>query len=319
MPPSPNETAARETIIPTQTGNISGSTPPKHRKMWRIWGAAGFAIVLLAAFAQSLLALINHAAGSQLHSYILLVPFVSAYLLYLRRDQLPKNYVADFPLAIVSLAGGLGVLAFTYWLDFAGQAPATNDRLGLLTLSFLCCLVAGGFFFFGRAWMRAAAFPLAYLIFMVPMPDAMAEALEMASKSAAAEVANVLFHLSGTPFLRAGAIFQLPDITIEVAQECSGIRSSWVLFMTSILAANLFLKTRWRRFALVAFVIPLGILRNGFRIFVIGLLCVNVGPQMIHSLIHRRGGPVFFMLSLIPFFLVLWWLRKGDVRSRQPQ
>jgi len=319
MPPSPNETAARETIIPAQTGNISGSAPPNHRKMWRFWSGACFAIVLLAVFGQPLLVLINYAAGSQLYSYILLVPFVSAYLLYLRRDHLPKNYVADFPLAIVFLAGGLGVLALTYWLDFAGQAPATNDRLALLTLSFLCCLVAGGFFFFGRAWMRAAAFPLAYLIFMVPMPDAMADALETASKSASAEVANLLFHLSGTPFLRAGPIFQLPNITIEVAQECSGIRSSWVLFMTSILAANLFLKTRWRRFALVAFVIPLGILRNGFRILVIGLLCVNVGPQMIHSLIHRRGGPVFFVLSLIPFFLVLWWLRKGDVRSRQPQ
>jgi len=275
--------------------------------------------VLLAVFAQPLLALINYAAGSQLYSYILLVPFVSAYQLYLRRDQLPKNYVIDLPLAIVSLAAGLGVLAFTYWLDFAGQAPATNDRLALLTLSFLCCLAAGGFFFFGRGWMRAAAFPLAYLIFMVPMPIAMKDALETASKSASAEVANLLFHLSGTPFLRAGAIFQLPDITIEVAQECSGIRSSWVLFMTGILAANLFLKTRWRRFALVAFVIPLGILRNGFRILVIGLLCVNVGPQMIHSIIHRRGGPVFFMLSLVPFLLVLWWLRKGEVRTRQPQ
>jgi exosortase C (VPDSG-CTERM-specific) len=317
MPLSPNGAAARETIIPTQTGNISGSTPLKHRKMWRFWGGACFAIVLLAAFAQPLLLLVNYAAGSELYSYILLVPFVSAYLLYLRRDQLPKKYVIDLPLAIVSLAGGLGVLVFTCWLDFAGRAPADNDRLALLTLSFVCCLAAGGFFFFGRGWMQAAAFPLAYLILMVPMPDAMAEALETASKSASAEVANLFFHLSGTPFLRAGAIFQLPNITIEVAQECSGIRSSWVLFMTSILAANLFLKTRWRRFALVAFVIPLGILRNGFRILVIGLLCVNVGPQMIHSIIHRRGGPVFFMLSLIPFFLVLWWLRKGDVRARQ--
>jgi exosortase/archaeosortase family protein len=132
-------------------------------------------------------------------------------------------------------------------------------------------------------------------------------------------VANVLFHLSGTPILRAGAVFQLPNITIEVAQECSGIRSSWVLLMTSILAANLFLKTPWRRFALVAFVIPLAILRNGFRILVIGLLCVHRGPQMIHSPIHSRGGPVFFALSLIPFLFVLWLLRKGDVHTRQPK
>ena len=112
-------------------------------------------------------------------------------------------------------------------------------------------------------------------------------------------------------FFAAGLIFQLPNITIEVAQECSGIRSSWVLLMTSILAANLFLKTSWRRFALVAFVIPLAILRNGFRILVIGLLCVNIGPQMIHSVIHRRGGPLFFALSLIPLFLAVVVAAQG--------
>src|SRR6266700_2239291 len=248
MPTSPNEALARD-IIPAQTGHVSESIASSHRKTWRFWTGACFAIVLLAAFARPLLALMNYAAGSELHSYILLVPFVSVYLLYLRRNQLPKNYTIDLPLAIVFLAAGLDVMAFTY--SSIGLAPADNAHLVLLTLSCLC--------------------------------------------------------------------FQLPNITIEVTQECSGIRSSWVLLMTSILAANLFLKTPWRRLALVAFVIPLGILRNGFRILVIGLLCVNAGPQMIHSLIHRRGGPLFFMLSLIPFFLVLWWLRKGDVHTRQPK
>jgi exosortase/archaeosortase family protein len=58
---------------------------------------------------------------------------------------------------------------------------------------------------------------------------------------------------------------------------------------------------------------------NGFRIVVIGLFCVNIGPQMIHSLIHRRGGPVFFVPSLIPFLVMLWLLRKGDVHTREPK
>ena len=315
MSSSHNPAAAREIMNNTQTQDVSA--PPRQKQTWRFWSAVCFAIVLLVVFAWPLFMLISYVAGSQLHSYVLLVPFVSAYLLYLRRDQLPKNYRADLPLTLVSLTAGLSLLALAHSLDFIATAPTSNDRIVLLTLSFLCCLATGGFFFLGRDWMKAAAFPLAYLIFMVPMPDAMADALEMASKTAAAEVANVLFQLSGTPFLRAGPIFQLPNIAIEVAQECSGIRSSWVLFMTSILAANLFLKTSWRRFVLIAFVIPLGILRNGFRIMVIGLLCVNVGPQMIHSLIHRRGGPLFFALSLIPLLLVLWWLRRGDVRSSQ--
>jgi exosortase C (VPDSG-CTERM-specific) len=317
MHPPIQRTAARQVSVSTQRENISESTAPTQKQKWRWWSSVCFAIALLVVFARPLLMLISYVAASQLHSYVLLVPFVSAYLLYLRRDQLPGNHTTDLPFTLVSFAAGLGLAAFMYSLEFTGRAPTTNGRIVLLTLSFLCCLAAGGFFFLGRDWMKAAAFPLAYLIFMVPMPDAMADALEMASKTAAAEVANVLFHLSGTPFLREGPIFQLPNITIEVAQECSGIRSSWVLFMTSILAANLFLKTPWRRFALIAFVIPLGILRNGFRILVIGLLCVNVGPEMIHSLIHRRGGPLFFALSLIPFLLALWWLRRGEVRIRK--
>jgi exosortase C (VPDSG-CTERM-specific) len=310
----PNKAAVGDPIVRAQARNVSESSTSSHRKTWRFWSATCFVIMLLAAFGRPLTGLANYAARSSLHSYILLIPFVSGYLLYLRRDRLPKERVTDLPFGIVSLACGLGIFLFNR-VHFAGPAPADNSYFVLLALSFLCCLASGGFFFLGRHWMQAAAFPLAYLIFMVPMPDAMADALETASQYASAEVANVFFHLSGTPILRAGRVFQLPNITIEVAQECSGIRSSWVLLMTGILAANLFLKTSWRRIVLVACIIPLAILRNGFRILVIGLLCVNLGPQMIHSPIHTRGGPVFFVLSLIPLFLLLWWLRKSEIRT----
>jgi exosortase/archaeosortase family protein len=65
---------------------------------------------------------------------------------------------------------------------------------------------------------------------------------------------------------------------------------------------------------LVALVIPLAIARNGFRILVIGLLCVYIGPHMSDSFIHHRGGPIFFALSLIPLSLFLFWLRRHDKR-----
>jgi exosortase len=152
-----------------------------------------------------------------------------------------------------------------------------------------------------------------------PVARRIANWLETASKLASAEAAALLFDTASMPVLRDGTVFQLPGITIEVAQQCSGIRSSWALFITSVLASYLFLKTRWRRAALVAIVFPLAVLRNGFRILVIGWLCVEFGPQMINSFVHHHGGPLFFALSLIPLFLLLWWLRRGEVAADAAQ
>ena len=92
---------------------------------------------------------------------------------------------------------------------------------------------------------------------------------------------------------------------MEVAPECSGIRSSIVLLITSVVAGKLFLRSGWSRLLLVLVVAPISIVRNAFRITVIGELCVNVGPHMIDSFIHKRGGPIFFALSLVPLLLIL--------------
>ena len=185
----------------------------------------------------------------------------------------------------------------------------------VVTFSFVCLVWAAGFAFLGRRWMASAAFPMLFLIFLVPLPDRIVDMMEMGLRLASAEAANMFFAISGTPALKSGTIFQLPGLTIEVAQECSGIRSTWVLFITSLVAAQLFLAKPMSRFALVASVLPLGLLRNGFRILVIGLLCIHVDPSMIHSFIHRKGGPIFFALSLGPLLLILWFLRRRELAA----
>src|SRR6266446_8190200 len=297
-------------------------TPPgsQHLRGLQLSGPTGFlvfGIFLVAVFIKPLFLLAAGAMQSALDSYIVLVPFVSAYLIYDRRKQLPTGDGCS-PWAIIGpLIAAFAALATALGLRRTGGSLSNHDYLALMALSFVCFLAAGGFFFLGRKWMTAAAFPFAFLIFIVPMPDAMADTLETASAVASAEAASFFFNLTGTPTLRDGTVFQLPNITIQVGQECSGIRSSWVLFITSLLAANLFLKSGWRRAVLVCFVIPLGIARNGLRIAVIGNLCVQFGPQMIHSIIHRRGGPLFFTLSLIPLFLLLWWLRRSEATGRR--
>jgi exosortase/archaeosortase family protein len=125
--------------------------------------------------------------------------------------------------------------------------------------------------------------------------------------------------MAGTPFIRDGLIFHLSDISIRVAPECSGIHSTYILLITSLLAGYLFLDASWKRAVLALFVLPLALLRNGFRVFTISELCVHVGPQMIDSPIHHKGGPIFFALSLIPFFILLVLLQRyGRINKKAP-
>jgi exosortase C (VPDSG-CTERM-specific) len=274
----------------------------------RLLSFAVFVFLLSLCFFGAFKSLTSLALHDEFYSYVFLVPFIAIYILYIIRAQLPKIYCSSFPWTILALTGGVAFLIIasrsrTFWLSAS-------------ILSFACFLAAGGFVFLGKNWMKAAAFPFAFLLFVTPLPNPVVQWLENASKLASADCASFFLHLTGIPVLRDGTIFQLPGIVIEVAQECSGIRSSWVLLIASILASYLFLKRPTNRLILVLVAIPLGVLRNGFRITVIGLLCVRFGPQMIHSAIHRSGGPAFFVLSLIPLIAFLWLLRRNEDRFR---
>jgi exosortase C (VPDSG-CTERM-specific) len=278
-------------------------------------GPVVYVVLLTLLFMQPLVRLMLYAAHSDLHSHILLVPFIAAYLLYNRRGSLP--FPGRRSISETVVFGGVGLAALAAGIGWR-ESLSVNDHLALMAFAFVSFVAAGGFLFLGSRWMAAAAFPIAFLLFMVPLPDGAVTWMERASALASAEAAALYFNIAGTTLVRHGTVFELPGIVLQVAQECSGIRSSWVLFITSILASHLFLEGRWRRLALVAFVIPLGILRNGFRVFVIGMLCVHVGPHMIDSVIHHKGGPIFFALSLVPLFALLWWLRRGERRAASP-
>jgi len=298
------DTPAKENVF----GEPKAPAPANKRFMgWCI-----YLVILCGAFALPIREFVTYAAHSDVHSYVLLIPFVTAYLIFIRWKHLSPELSSAWGLALLLAAVGTGALLVSLRFSELGK----NDYMTLIALSFVCFVIAGTFLFLGSKWAHSAMFPLFFLAFMIPLPEAAVDTLENASKVASAEVANWLFLVSGTPFLRSGMDFQLPGITITVAKECSGIRSSLVLVVTSLLAANMFLRTTWRRALLVFAVIPLGLLRNGFRILVISLLCVHIGPHMINSIIHRRGGPFFFALSLIPLFAMLWWFRRQELKQR---
>jgi exosortase C (VPDSG-CTERM-specific) len=300
--------AEASSVIGRRTGAWAAWQDLRRPERLRIIGLAGCAGLVTLLFVQPLARLLVVAWQSDLHSYIPLVPFISGYLLYLQPKTVDP-YRRSIGAAIVLTAVGFAALAAGIGLQ---RRLAVNDDLTLMTLAYVSFIVACGFLFLGSKRMAAAAFPIAFLIFMVPLPTAAVDWIERALVAGSTDMAAWFFNVTGTPLFREGTTLTLPGIVLEVARECSGIRSTVVLFITSILASHLFLHSTWRRAVLVAFVIPLAIVRNGFRILVIGLLCVHIGPHMSESIIHRRGGPIFFVLSLIPLLLFLSWLRRHD-------
>lgn len=302
-------------------GNSTGaaenySGPRVGRLNWPLKRFGLFVIVLTACFAGPLFSLVDYAWDSEFFSYILLIPVISLYMVWMQRRELPRASVPFWKGTALASLGGAALLIVWLWALYQGWRPHDEDFLTLMTTSYLLFLVAGCFAFFGAEFSRAITFPLAFLAFMIPMPAAMLNGSEMFFQKTSAATASGFLKAAGMSVFRDDLVLNLPtNFSLVVAPECSGIHSTMVLLITAVLAGHMFLRSGWRRWFLVLFVIPLAIARNGFRVFVISELCVHVGHYMIDSPIHRRGGPIFFALSLIPFFALLLYLRKTELQA----
>jgi exosortase C (VPDSG-CTERM-specific) len=281
---------------------------------------AGFSLAILAlalCFSLPLYNLLRLVASDDLYTDIPLIPLISLYLIWIRRENLPLSFhTATWP-ALLFFSGGLLTLA-VYWAASQGSPWTTENCLAINILALLFIFTGVCFLFFGKAFMSAVAFPMTLLVFTIPFPDFLRHWLETFLQHGSAICAGFFFQLSGAPVFRDGLDFDLPGCVIQVAPECSGIHSSLVLAIMSLIGGWLFLRSPWRRAALALAVIPLALIRNGFRIFVIVRLCAAYGPQMLNSPIHHHGGPLFFALSLIPFFLLLLFLRKTERVNNEP-
>jgi exosortase len=217
----------------------------------------------------------------------------------------------------VSHAQGVIPIAAAIILYLAGTTQESvltqNDYLSLMTLSAVLFWVGGFIYFYGTRAFRTALFPLAFLVLMVPIPTAVVEKIISLLQHASAEVSYFIFRLTGVPILREGLVFHLPRVSVEVAEQCSGIRSSIALFITCILAGYLFLESGSRRFILILAILPLAIFKNAVRIVTLSLLAVYVDKSFLtNSLLHKKGGIVFFIMALAILGPLLWLLRRSE-------
>lgn len=273
----------------------------------RLIAFALIATAVCALFSGPLMNWARCALSAERNTYLLLVPFVSAYLIRSKRGELRGNFRSSIALAVIPLLLGIAAIGLAF------NVIDPLDRLSAQIFALVSFLFAGALVFVGSQILRQIAFPVAFLLFAVPIPSVVAEHIEVFLQHTSAEAAYWMMSVARIPMIRDGVNFRLPNIYIQVAQECSGYNSTFSLFMVSCVAGYWFLKSFTTRTILALAIIPLAILRNGFRITTLAALCVYDDPSWIDSSLHHKGGPIFFVLSLIPFFLILWGLRRYEL------
>jgi exosortase len=274
------------------------------------WAIFALWLVLCAVvFFQPLTVLVNYSLHNDNASHILVIPLIVAWLFFLDRHKIPHSSCADLPAAFpFALAAALiGALAT---MRFGAHSPT---GLSLFTLSLLLSWVAGFLAIFGRRTAKAVWFALAFLAFAIPLPEQLLNRFIYVLQLGSAAVAESIFNLSGVPFLREGFVFHLAGWNIEVARECSGIRSSIALVILALLVAHFSFNKFWKKAVFVLAGLLMMVVKNGVRIATLTLLAKYVDPNFLFGRLHHEGGVVFFLIGLALLLPVYLLLRRGDL------
>jgi exosortase len=256
--------------------------------------------------------LVGYAFSNESYSHIIVVPFLSLFVVFVERK---KIFAVLAPEKLLGGAVMLAALVVSWFANEFGWGPRGAESLSAEAAALVAFWVGAFLLCYGMAAARQALFPLALLIFAVPVPEFLLSRVIALLQRGSAEVAYLSIKAAGAPVLRQGLYITVPGIVIQVAEECSGIRSSMGLLITCLLAAHFFLRTLWRKSVFVLLTIPLAIVKNGIRIATLTLLSLHVDPGFLRGNLHRDGGFVFYLLILAILWPVLSLLQKSENRG----
>jgi len=257
--------------------------------------------------------LVRYAFSNESYTHIVLIPFLSLFVVYTDRKKIFEEARTGLGIGVAIIAAASVAAGF---LDFGLPADASESDLPARALALLLIWMGGYLLCYGTRSARAAVFPLAFLLLMIPLPAPLLSHLLALLQKGSADVAFWGIKAVGIPVLREGLFLSVPGVVIQVAVECSGIRSSMGLLITCLLAAHYFLSTTWHKAVFVLVSLPLAIVKNGIRIATLTFLSLRVDPGFLRGDLHRDGGFVFFLLVLLVMWPVLILLQKSERRAQ---
>ena len=280
--------------------------PLLHVSFLAVW------LLSILVFWEPLRQLVSLSLNDPRYSHLIAIPFISACLVWWRRRAVFHSaaWQTKIGVPLVLLACAFG------WL-FSLRALSSWSGLGLsvAALAALAAWAAGFLLCYGALSLKAARFPLLFLLVMVPVPPVLMQKIILTLQTGSAELVHSILNFIGTPMFRQGFTFQLPGIAIEVAEECSSIHSAWALFITSLLVGHLMLRSLPSKIFLSLLTPPIAVFTNAVRIVAIWLLATRVDSGFMYGNLHRDGGILFSLISLSILLSCVWLLRKLEGRA----
>ncbi len=221
------------------------------------------------------------------YSHGFLVPLLSGYFVWERREKLRALPVAPSPWGIVLLGGGLLMLLI----------GATGSELYAQRTSLIVVTAGLVLLMLGREFLRVLLFPIAFLFFMIPLPAIIVNAVAFPLQLFAAKTATYCLYNFGIPVLREGNVIVLAGTTLEVAEACSGIRSLQALLALGTVYAYFTQHVMWKRWTLVLLSIPIAIAANAFRVTGTGVLTHYWGVEAAQGFYHTFEGWLIFVVA----------------------
>jgi exosortase len=231
--------------------------------------------------------------GNSSHGYI--IPFAALYLVWRKRTRLAE---------MTPMPSRFGIVVFTFGLMlFSLASVADVEFIG--PLSFWICIVGIVFHVLGRAMVKVITFPLAFLLFMIPWPDFLTEAVSFPLQLWSTKYTVMVAGLFGVPAVQDGTSLYSGDLSFQVIAACSGIRSMVILLAIGAILAHLLQGSIWRKAGLFLAAIPIALVANVIRLFSIVLVGRWFGQEVASKVFHEWTSPILFLLCSI-LLLILW-------------
>jgi exosortase len=264
-----------------------------------IWKVTFLVLFFIGLYYQIIFYMVKDWYSDSDYSHGFLIPFISAYILWSNREKIFTIRIKPDNLGLLVLFIGLSL----YLLGITGAEFFT------MRFSMIPVILGIVYYLCGREMVKSALLPVGFLVCMIPIPAIIFNLVAFPLKLLAANIATNIIEFINIPVIRDGNIIHLTDLSLEVADACSGIRSLMSMIALGVAYAYIFQKNMLKRTILVICIVPITITANVARVTGTGILSHYVGPAAAQGFFHEFAGIVVFIVAFAMFISVAAILR----------